>query len=128
MNSNINEKMLANLSVRLIDLPEIPCPCGSARRAFSEICSGKVSLHLVEVKEDSELHYHKKQTEIYYILSGSGEIEINRKIKKVSEGDAIFIPAGVVHRPIPGPDKMSLLNFVIPAFDSRDEWLVSEKQ
>ena len=65
---------------------------------------------------------------IYYILSGSGEIEINRKIKKVSEGDAIFIPAGVVHRPISGPNKMSLLNFVIPAFDSKDEWLVSEKQ
>ena len=120
--------MLANLSVRLKDLPEIPCPCGSARRAFSEISSGKVSLHLVEVKENSELHYHKKQTEIYYILSGSGEIEINRKIKKVSEGDAIFIPAGVVHRPISGPNKMSLLNFVIPAFDSKDEWLVSEKQ
>ena len=128
MNSNINEKMLANLSVRLKDLPEIPCPCGSARRAFSEISSGKVSLHLVEVKKNSELHYHKKQTEIYYILSGSGEIEINRKIKKVSEGDAIFIPAGVVHRPISGPNKMSLLNFVIPAFDSKDEWLVSEKQ
>ena len=92
MNSNINEKMLANLSVRLKDLPEIPCPCGSTRRAFSEISSGKVSLHLVEVKENSELHYHKKQTEIYYILSGSGEIEINRKIESDNQNIYSFVP------------------------------------
>ena len=127
MNINMNEKMLEKLIVRLRDLPITTCPCGSVQRAFSEISQGLASLHLVEVKEDSKLHYHKKQTEIYFILSGSGEIEINKKIKKVFVGDAIFIPAGVVHRPLPGPSKMTLLNFVVPAFNANDEWLVREK-
>ena len=110
--------------VRLGDLPGIACPCGTARRAFAEAAEGRASLHLVEVKQDSERHYHRRLTEIYYVLSGEGQIEFDGELSPVAAGDAVFIPPGVVHRPVPGPAPMTILNFVLPAFDPDDEWLV----
>ena len=110
---------------RLPDLPGIPCPCGTARRAFVKEMEGKATLHFLEVKKDSELHYHERLTEIYYVLSGSGQMELDGEVYPLSAGDAVSIPPGTVHRAIPGSNKLQLLNFVMPAFDPSDEWLVS---
>ena len=110
--------------VRLAGLPGIPCPCGTARRAFAEAAEGGASLHLVEVKQDSERHYHRRLTEIYYVLSGNGHIEIDGALRALTPGDAVFIPPGTVHRAVPGPTPMTILNFVMPAFDPADEWVV----
>ena len=90
----------------------IACPCGTARCAFAEDAKGRASLHLVEVKQASERHYyHRRVTEIYYVLSGEGQIEFDGELRPVAAGDAVFIPPGVVHS-------------VLPAFDPDDEWLV----
>ena len=110
--------------VRLAGLPGIACPCGTARRAFAEAAEGRASLHLVEVKQDSERHYHRRLTEIYYVLSGEGQMEIDGELRALTPGDAVFIPPGVAHRAIPGAAPMTILNFVMPAFDAEDEWLV----
>ena len=110
--------------VRLGDLPGIACPCGTARRAFAEAAEGRASLHLVEVKQDSERHYHRRLTEVYYVLSGEGQMEFDGELRPVAAGDAIFIPPGVVHRAVPGAAPMTILNFVMPAFDPDDEWVV----
>ena len=112
--------------VRLGDLPGIPCPCGTARRAFAEAAEGRASLHLVEVKQDSERHYHRRLTEIYYVLSGEGQMEFDGELRPVAAGDAIFIPPGVVHRAVPGAAPMTILNFVMPAFDPGDEVVVEQ--
>ena len=110
--------------VRLAGLPGIACPCGTARRAFAEAAEGRASLHLVEVKQDSERHYHRRLTEIYYVLSGDGQKEIDGELRALTPGDAVFIPPGIVHRAIPGTAPMTILNFVMPAFDPEDEWVV----
>ena len=68
--------------VRLGDLPGIACPCGTARRAFAEAAAGRASLHLVEVKQDSERHYHRRLTEIYYVLSGEGQMEFDGELRR----------------------------------------------
>ena len=111
--------------VRLADLPRVACPCGTARRAFAEAAEGKATLHLVEVKQDSERHYHRRLTEIYYVLSGEGQMELDGEVRPLAAGDAVLIPTGVVHRAIPGAEPMTLLNFVLPAFDPADEWVVA---
>ena len=54
-----------------------PCPCGSARRAFMNDQNEVASMHLVEIKADSETHYHKTMTEIYHVLEGEGTIELD---------------------------------------------------
>ena len=48
------------------------CPCGTSKRAFMDEEEGVASLHVTTIKEDSKVHYHKKMTEIYYVLEGEG--------------------------------------------------------
>lgn len=42
-------------------------------------------------------HYHKLSEEIYFVLEGSGEMEIDREKQSVGPGDAILIPPGAWH-------------------------------
>ncbi len=46
----------------------------------------------------TQRHYHKASEEIYFILTGSGLIEIDGETREVAPGDAILIPAGTRHQ------------------------------
>lgn len=46
----------------------------------------------------TQLHVHPQTEEIYYILSGSGQMEIDGQSRSVGPGDAIAIPPGKAHR------------------------------
>ena len=35
------------------------------------------SVHLVKIRSDSKTHYHKRQTEVYVVLEGVGQIELD---------------------------------------------------
>jgi mannose-6-phosphate isomerase-like protein (cupin superfamily) len=104
---------------RLAELPPVDCPCGQARRAFVEEADGVASMHVVDISADARAHYHKRMTEMYYILDGIGEIELDGERHPVSPGDAILIKPGCRHRAI---GKLRVLNVPVPAFDVEDEW------
>jgi mannose-6-phosphate isomerase-like protein (cupin superfamily) len=104
---------------RLAELPPVDCPCGQARRAFVDDADGVASLHQVEISADARAHYHKRMTEMYYILEGTGEIELDGERYPVRPGDAILIKPGCRHRAI---GKLRVLNVPVPAFDEEDEW------
>ena len=55
-----------------------PCPCGQSKRAFVQDGNQVASMHVVEISKDSRPHYHKKTTEIYYVLEGEGHLEIEK--------------------------------------------------
>ncbi len=101
------------------DLPAKRCPCGETRRAFVDDPDGVATLHLVEISEDARTHYHKRLTEIYYILEGEGEMELDGERHTVRPGDAVLIKPGCRHRAI---GKLRVLNIPVPAFDPDDEW------
>lgn len=105
---------------RLDEISAVPCYCGSARRAFTDPENTVATLHLVEVKQDANAHYHKQHTEIYYILEGEGFLELDGDRVPVRPGTAVLIPPGVKHRAV---GKIRLLNIPIPAFDPQDEYL-----
>lgn len=42
-------------------------------------------------------HFHRETEEIYYVLTGVGEMTIDEEKQIVSAGDAIFIPRKAVH-------------------------------
>jgi mannose-6-phosphate isomerase-like protein (cupin superfamily) len=42
-------------------------------------------------------HYHKVAEELYFILEGAGEIELDGDHRMVGPGDAILIPPGTWH-------------------------------
>jgi mannose-6-phosphate isomerase-like protein (cupin superfamily) len=47
---------------------------------------------------ETERHYHKLSEEIYFLLEGVGEMEMNGETREVNPGDAILIPPGAWHR------------------------------
>jgi|SRR5882762_5537703 len=95
------------------------CPCGFARRAFTEAAQNVASLHLVDIQQDSRRHYHKKMTEIYLVLEGQGQMELDGRLVPVKPMTAIYIKPGCRHRAI---GKLKILNIPVPAFDEQDEW------
>ena len=97
----------------------VPCPCGSARRAFIEDPDQICSLHVVDIKRDAKTHYHRKMTEVYYILEGDGQMELDGEVFDVKPGMSILIKPGCRHRAI---GEMKIINVPVPAFDPDDEW------
>jgi len=105
---------------RLAEIEPTPCPCGQSRRAFMNEANTVASMHLVEIKQDSELHYHKVMTELYYVLEGEGHIELDGQIHPLSPGTAVLIQPGCRHRAV--GENLKILNVPVPKFDPADEF------
>jgi mannose-6-phosphate isomerase-like protein (cupin superfamily) len=106
----------------LAQLDEIPpqrCPCGFARRAFAGSTDHVASVHLVDIQADARTHYHKGMTEIYLVLEGEGQMELDGELLPVKPMSVIYIRPGCRHRAI---GKMKIVNIPVPSFDERDEW------
>lgn len=103
-------------------IPGVPCPCGSAKRAFADVEDYPATIHVTEISADAQTHYHKKLTETYYILEcgDDAKMQLDDAEIPLRSGMCILIPPGVRHRAI---GKMKILNIVIPKFDAADEFL-----
>ena len=104
---------------RLADTPAEPCPCGSARRILSGRDNGVLSMHRVSIRADSRVHYHRRLTETYYVLEGTGAVELDGVRHPVGPGSVVHIPPGVRHRAV---GHLEILNVVVPPFDPADEF------
>jgi pyruvate/2-oxoglutarate dehydrogenase complex dihydrolipoamide acyltransferase (E2) component len=110
----------ANSVIQQLDaLPAVECPCGWARRGFADVPNGAATVHLTEIVEDARTHYHKVMTEIYVVLEGTGQIELDGQLAPLKPLTAVMIRPGCRHRAI---GKLRILNIAIPKFDPADEW------
>lgn len=111
---------MANFMIAQLDeIPPAKCPCGFSRRAFTQPDNATATIHMVDIQEDAQTHYHKKLTEIYLILEGEGHMELDGKLYPVKPMTSIFIKPGCRHRAV---GKMKIVNIPVPAFDPTDEW------
>ncbi len=46
----------------------------------------------------TQRHYHRLAEEFYFILEGTGTMEIDGESRKVGPGDAVMIPPGAWHQ------------------------------
>ena len=104
---------------QLDELPGQPCPCGTTRRGFISAENNIASVHQVDIKADARAHYHKNMTEIYVVLEGAGEIELDGERVPIRPMSSIMIKPGCRHRAI---GQLRILNIAIPKFDPADEW------
>ena len=111
--------MNRHLIVQLDQLPPFSCPCGIARRAFADEAGSIASVHLVEISRTARTHYHKEMTEIYVVLEGNGQIELDGVLHPLQPLTAVYIRPGCRHRAI---GDLRILNIPIPAFNAADEW------
>jgi mannose-6-phosphate isomerase-like protein (cupin superfamily) len=103
------------------DIPAVPCPCGEARRAFADVAEYPGTVHRTDITADARTHYHKRLTEVYYVLECEPDaaIELDGERVPLQSGSCVLIPPLVRHRAI-GP--MRVLVIVQPKFDPADEW------
>ena len=96
----------------------VDCPCGESRRAFVGTDS-PASMHRVTIKRDSRAHYHRKLTEIYYVLKGRGRLEADGERVALAPGTAVLIRPGCRHRAV---GRLEVLVVAMPPFDPADEF------
>jgi len=56
-----------------------------------------VASGFLEAGKKARLHRHEESDEIYYVLSGQGQVQLGEKIFDVRPGDAICVPVNMVH-------------------------------
>jgi mannose-6-phosphate isomerase-like protein (cupin superfamily) len=52
--------------------------------------------HAVDI-DGARAHYHKRSTELYYVLEGEGTVTLDGVEHAVRQGSIVHIPPGVVH-------------------------------
>jgi mannose-6-phosphate isomerase-like protein (cupin superfamily) len=108
--------------VDFAEVPGVPCPCGTARRAFADVAEFPGTIHVTEISENARLHHHRTLTETYYVLEceDDARMQLDDDVIPVRPGVCVMIPPGVRHRAI---GRMKVLIVVVPKFDPADEWL-----
>ncbi len=102
-----------------------PCPSGVARRALLDAPEFPGTVHRTEITVDAKLHYHRRLTELYYMLEcgPDAKMQLDDDLLPVRPGTCILIPPGVRHRAV---GRMTVLIVVLPKFDPEDEVIVSQ--
>ena len=101
------------------DIEPVKCPCGQSRRAFLDDPDKTASMHVIQSHGDARTHYHKTLTEMYYVLEGEGQMELDGALFDVKPGSAVLIKPMCRHRLI---GNFTFINVPVPAFDPQDEW------
>jgi mannose-6-phosphate isomerase-like protein (cupin superfamily) len=52
--------------------------------------------HAVDI-DGARAHYHKRSTELYYVLEGEGTVTLDGVAHIVRKGSIVHIPPGVIH-------------------------------
>ena len=106
----------------LKDLPEERSTCGFRKRFFTSDDNPVMSASYVAINE-AKVHYHKKTTELYYVLEGEGTLELDGTSAPVSAGSAVLIHPLVRHR---ATGDIVALVIGHPPFHTDDLFLVEE--
>jgi mannose-6-phosphate isomerase-like protein (cupin superfamily) len=69
----------------------------------------------------TERHYHKLAEEFYFILKGSGTMEIDGERRAVEPGDCILIPPGAWHT-ITADQELRFLCCCAPPYSHEDTY------
>jgi mannose-6-phosphate isomerase-like protein (cupin superfamily) len=106
---------------RVSDAPTVPCPCGESTRLMTRADTPACNFHITFI-QDSVRHYHKECTEVYYILEGTGKMELDRDVIDVAPGDMIYIEPCTPHRLWSSAGVRTIV-FGVPALGPEDEYL-----
>lgn len=68
----------------------------------------------------TERHYHGESEELYFILEGSGMMEIDGENRAVGPGDAVLIPPGAWHQITAGEQDLRFLCCCAPPYAHED--------
>jgi mannose-6-phosphate isomerase-like protein (cupin superfamily) len=97
---------------------------GSTIRVLLDAAGGARNQSLAEAEllpgQATQRHYHPRTEEIYVLLEGSGEMEVDGERSRVGPGDAILIPSGARHQIRAGSDGVRFLCCCAPPYSDGD--------
>ena len=74
----------------------------------------------LEPGQATERHYHADSEEIYYVLAGTGEMEVGGDRRTVGPGDAVLIPPSAWHQIRAAERLLRFLCCCAPAYRDED--------
>ena len=72
--------------------------------------------------QSTQRHYHARSEEIYLIIEGAGELEVDGDRRTVGPGDAILIPPGSWHQLTATESGTTLLCCCVPPYSDDDTY------
>ncbi|MDR0610365.1 MAG: cupin domain-containing protein [Planctomycetaceae bacterium] len=127
-NTATNTNTVKKLKYRQVDFTKIvgvPCPCGTSRRGLIDEPNFPGTIHRTDIDQTAKAHYHKKLTEIYYVIScePGAVMVLDGKEIPLKADMAFYIPPETVHQLV---GKAKTFITVLPKFDPTDEYFPNE--
>ena len=64
---------------------------------------------LIKSGTTNQMHTHNDQEQVYFVMQGGGIIQVGEEEKRVTSGDAIFLPAAIPHGFVNDTEKLTIL-------------------
>jgi mannose-6-phosphate isomerase-like protein (cupin superfamily) len=93
---------------------------GSTIRELMHAANQSLAEATLAPGEETQRHYHAASEELYYVLAGEGEMEVDGERSAVFPGDAILIPPGARHQITAGASELRFLCCCAPAYSHAD--------
>lgn len=79
----------------------------------------------VTISDSTKKHYHKKLTEVYYVLKGSIDVELDGAVEHLEKGEMIMISPNTNHKAWKTSEEdAEILVICCPPWAKEDEILV----
>lgn len=87
---------------------------------FTKNEASTVKILTVNPGEAFSLQSHKEREEFWFVISGTGKIEIAEQVSDIKPNIYFFIPKGVKHRITAGDESVVVLEISVGNFDEED--------
>ena len=94
---------------------------GSTIRELHHTSVQSLAEATLEPSQATERHYHRATEEIYFVIKGSGTMEVDGDARTIRPGDAVLIPAGSWHQlENDGSSELRILCSCAPPYSHED--------
>ncbi len=93
---------------------------GSTIREYHHTALQSLAEASLEPGGATQRHYHARSEEIYLIVEGGGELEVDGERREVAAGDAVLIPPKAWHELTAGRSGVRLLCCCVPPYADDD--------
>jgi uncharacterized cupin superfamily protein len=125
-----DEKSVPPMIVNMLELPEMERGSGAFGAAFQNLTpsmvprGGKLGINRMRLSKGRTtcpFHYHLREDEAFFVLSGRGVLRYGDELREIRAGDCISCPAGtrVAHQ-IANPHDEDLVYLAIGAFEPHE--------
>lgn len=98
---------------------------GSTIRELMQAANQTLAEAKLAPGQQTERHYHAASEELYYLLAGEDEMEVDGERAAVGPGDAILIPPGAWHQiTASGSSELRFLCCCAPGYSDTDTFFM----